>query len=71
MLHIRNCIFKLCMDRRLPMPRKANNIGQWEKMLLITLLLALFVIVGLICVSSGELEYFMPKCQKKNEIHFR
>ncbi|KAF1330203.1 Transmembrane protein, partial [Globisporangium splendens] len=47
---------------RRPVPRKSNSIGQWEKILFITLILAVFVVVGLICVSSGELEYFLTQC---------
>lgn len=62
LVHIRNCFNKLFLLRRRPVPRKSNSIGQWEKMLFITLILAVFVVVGLICVSSGELEYFLTQC---------
>lgn len=62
LVHIRNCFNKLFLLRRRPVPRKSNSIGQWEKILFITLILAVFVIVGLICVSSGELEYFLTQC---------
>lgn len=62
LVHIRNGFNKLVLLRRRPVPRKSNSIGQWEKMLFITLLLAVFVVVGLICVSSGELEYFLTQC---------
>ncbi|KAK1930878.1 Anoctamin-like protein [Phytophthora citrophthora] len=61
-IHIQNSFYKLVLLRRRPVPRKANSIGQWEKMLFITLFLALFVVVGLICVSTGELEYFISEC---------
>ncbi|TMW63216.1 hypothetical protein Poli38472_002157 [Pythium oligandrum] len=61
-IHIQNSFNKLFLLRRRPVPRKANNIGQWEKMLFITLILAVFIVVGLICVSSGELEYFLAQC---------
>lgn len=61
-VHIHNCFYKLCILRRRPVPRKANSIGQWEKMLFITLILAVFIVVGLICVSTGELEYFLTQC---------
>lgn len=61
-VHIQNCFQKLLLLRRRPVPRKANTIGQWEKMLFVTLLLAVFMVVGLICVSSGELEYFLTQC---------
>lgn len=63
-VHIRNCLVKLVVLRRRPVPRKANSIGQWEKMLLITLILAVFVVAGLICMSSGELEVFVSSCAK-------
>ncbi|TYZ65049.1 hypothetical protein PybrP1_004501 [[Pythium] brassicae (nom. inval.)] len=62
LVHIRNGFNKLVLLRRRPVPRKSNSIGQWEKMLFITLILAVFVVVGLICVSSGELEYFLTQC---------
>ena len=62
LIHIRNSFNKLFILQRRPVPRKANSIGQWEKMLFTTLILAVFVVVGLICVSSGELEYFMDQC---------
>uniref|UniRef100_K3WKQ7 Anoctamin transmembrane domain-containing protein n=1 Tax=Globisporangium ultimum (strain ATCC 200006 / CBS 805.95 / DAOM BR144) TaxID=431595 RepID=K3WKQ7_GLOUD len=62
LVHIRNCYNKLFLLRRRPVPRKSNSIGQWEKILFITLILAVFVVVGLICVSSGELEYFLTQC---------
>lgn len=61
-IHIRNGFNKLFLLRRRPVPRKSNSIGQWEKMLFITLILAVFIVVGLICVSSGELEYFLTQC---------
>ncbi|POM77795.1 Transmembrane protein, partial [Phytophthora palmivora] len=60
-IHIQNSFYKLVLLRRRPVPRKANSIGQWEKMLFITLFLAIFVVVGLICVSTGELEYFFSE----------
>lgn len=61
-VHIQNSFYKLVLLRRRPVPRKSNSIGQWEKMLFITLFLAIFVVVGLICVSTGELEYFISEC---------
>jgi hypothetical protein len=61
-VHIQNSFYKLVLLRRRPVPRKSNSIGQWEKMLYITLFLAIFVVVGLICVSTGELEYFIGEC---------
>jgi hypothetical protein len=61
-VHIRNSFHKLLVHRRRPVPRKTNSIGQWEKMLLITLILGIFIMVGLICLSSGELEYFVKEC---------
>ncbi|KAG6613585.1 Transmembrane protein [Phytophthora cinnamomi] len=61
-IHIQNSFYKLVLLRRRPVPRKSNSIGQWEKMLFITLCLAIFVVVGLICVSTGELEYFISEC---------
>ncbi|KAG2863129.1 hypothetical protein PC116_g8071 [Phytophthora cactorum] len=61
-IHIQNAFYKLVLLRRRPVPRKSNSIGQWEKMLFITLFLAIFVVVGLICVSTGELEYFISEC---------
>ncbi|KAE9356476.1 hypothetical protein PR003_g2289 [Phytophthora rubi] len=61
-IHIQNSFYKLVLLRRRPVPRKSNSIGQWEKMLFITLFLAIFVVVGLICVSTGELEYFISEC---------
>ncbi|KAL3671816.1 hypothetical protein V7S43_002485 [Phytophthora oleae] len=61
-IHIQNSFYKLVLLRRRPVPRKSNSVGQWEKMLFITLFLALFVVVGLICVSTGELEYFISEC---------
>ncbi|DAZ98888.1 TPA: hypothetical protein N0F65_002613 [Lagenidium giganteum] len=61
-IHIQNSFNKLFLLRRRPVPRKSNSIGQWEKVLFITLILAVFVVVGLICVSSGELEYFLNQC---------
>ena len=60
--YVRNCIAKICLYHRRRVPRKAGGIGQWEKSLLITVLLSLFVVVGLICLSSGELEYFLTDC---------
>lgn len=63
-IHIQNSFYKLVLLRRRPVPRKSNSIGQWEKMLYITLFLGIFVVVGLICVSTGELEYFFSKCLK-------
>ncbi|KAL4160215.1 hypothetical protein PRNP1_000786 [Phytophthora ramorum] len=61
-IHIQNSFYKLVLLRRRPVPRKSNSIGQWDKMLFITLFLAIFVVVGLICVSTGELEYFIAEC---------
>lgn len=61
-IHIQNSFYKLVLLRRRPVPRKANSINQWEKMLFITLFLAIFVVVGLICVSTGELEFFISEC---------
>ncbi|ETV87805.1 hypothetical protein H257_01255 [Aphanomyces astaci] len=61
-VHIQNCFHKLCLTRRRPVPRKANSIGQWEKTLYTTLFLAVFAVVGLICLSSGEVEYFVGDC---------
>ncbi|KAH9091753.1 hypothetical protein Ae201684P_011297 [Aphanomyces euteiches] len=61
-VHIQNCFHKLCLTRRRPVPRKANSIGQWEKTLYTTLFLAIFAVVGLICLSSGEVEYFVKDC---------
>ncbi|KAJ0408520.1 hypothetical protein P43SY_006450 [Pythium insidiosum] len=61
-IHIQNCFNKLFLLRRRPVPRKTNTIGQWEKMLFITLIMGVFMVVGLICVSTGELEYFLTQC---------
>ncbi|OQR96269.1 transmembrane protein [Thraustotheca clavata] len=61
-VHIQNCFHKLCLTRRRPVPRKANSIGQWEKTLYSTLFLGVFAVVGLICISSGEVEYFVGNC---------
>nr|CCA15322.1 transmembrane protein putative [Albugo laibachii Nc14] len=69
-VHVRNCLVKLLVLRRRPVPRKANSIGQWEKMLMITLILAVFVVAGLICASSGELEVFVSSCAKKRRREF-
>ncbi|GLD92943.1 hypothetical protein PINS_up001535 [Pythium insidiosum] len=61
-IHIQNCFNKLFLLRRRPVPRKSNTIGQWEKTLFITLIMGVFMVVGLICVSTGELEYFLTQC---------
>ncbi|KDO29055.1 hypothetical protein SPRG_06110 [Saprolegnia parasitica CBS 223.65] len=61
-VHIQNCFHKLCLTRRRPVPRKANSIGQWEKTLYSTLFLGVFAVVGLICISSGQVEYFVGHC---------
>ncbi|OQS00905.1 transmembrane protein [Achlya hypogyna] len=61
-VHIQNCFHKLCLTRRRPVPRKANSIGQWEKTLYSTLFLGVFAVVGLVCISSGQVEYFVGHC---------
>ena len=58
-LEIRGDAFRLMFLRRRPVPRKAANIGHWERVFKIQIVLAIFVATGIFVLGTGQLEQFL------------
>lgn len=61
-LKLRSDAFRLCRTLRRPFPRKAANIGEWQKILNILGCTGVIVYFALIFVSTGAIEFFSTKC---------
>jgi len=62
MIEIRGDAFVCFYSHRRSVPRKATTIGKWENCIFFVNCASLVVNVGLICLSTGNLEWFLPYC---------
>lgn len=70
LFEIRGDAFNLFFSYRRPFPRKTKGIGQWEKCAEFIVIISLAINVGLVCISTGHLEWFFPSCHKNYDGRF-
>lgn len=64
LLDLRGNAFTLFYNHRRPLPRKASSIGLWGKIIRFMNYFSILINVCLICVSTGEIEWFFKDCHK-------
>lgn len=64
LLDMRGNAFTLFYNHRRPLPKKKKSIGLWEKIIRFMNYFSLILNVGLICISTGEIEWFFKDCHQ-------
>ncbi|ETV63934.1 hypothetical protein H257_19130 [Aphanomyces astaci] len=54
--------YRLCTKMQRPLPQKAGGIGEWYTMFVILACVGVLVYTGLVFVSTGAVEFFVPRC---------
>ncbi|ETV96221.1 hypothetical protein H310_10411 [Aphanomyces invadans] len=57
--------YRLCTKMQRPLPQKAGGIGEWYTMFVILACMGVIVYTGLVFVSTGAVEFFVPQCVAK------